>query len=849
MGAPAPPGAPATRGEVALWIAFLLLVATFGYRRFESTDTAVHILAGREILASKRIPDSDPFSFTVPGAPWFVNQWIPEIVFAVVENVAGIAGLTWLRVVLLVATFAVLARAARGDPRSARAPLPAALAALLLALVAPHNLFIVRPLLFSCLFLAVEVLVLEEYRRGRDRLLLLPPLFAVWVNCHAGFVLGAIVFAATLAGEAGKALAAGRLGAPLARPRIARLAAVFAAALAFSVASASLANPRGFATVLLPFGLLKSDFFLSVIGEYSPAAAPDWLFFVMLALLVLGFVRSVVGARRSPDLTDWLTTLPIAYQAWRTHRIILFFAIAAAPALARGLALLGGDAARIVGDAARIVGRAARARAAAPWVAAAGLVAACGARAASDPLFGTGLSYITYPRPACLRFLEEERLEPNLFHNDLWAGAVALFGWPRYRLFIDGRLEVYGESFWRDVYFRILGCGPGWEEALARYGVNAALLRAGSVGRRDRIGSVLRAHPDWALVYWDETAMLYVRRIPAHADVIARHGVPPDVDPEDLRVPGDAAGRARFAAAMDRALAADPGSVAALYGAVTAALADPDAGGAARAARYLPLLRDAMRERLGRRDWRLPWLEGRILLAGGDAEGAARALARAERAPGGRSEEVLLDRVEAEARRGRGSAADAAISRGVRAAERRPGLAEAEAARAAGRFAFLAARALARAGDGERARAAYSLALARDPSRREYATARAWSFVLEGRYAEAARAADEGLARFPGDPYLLDTRGWALFHAGRAREAEADLRAMLAALPAGDAAARAAGSAHLGEVLLAGGGDAARAEARALLESAASDPALGDMAEVARARALIDSLERAAPPR
>ncbi len=850
-------------GEATLWIAFLLLVATFGYRRFESTDTAVHILAGREILASKRIPESDPFSFTVPGAPWFVNQWIPEVAFALVEGRAGIAGLTWLRVVLLVATYALLARAARGDPRAPRAPLPAALSALLLALVAPHNLFIVRPLLFSCLFLAAEVLVLEEYRRGRDRLLLLPPLFAVWVNCHAGFVFGAILFAATLAGEAGKALAGGRLGAALPRARIARLAIVFAAAIALSVAGASLVNPRGFATALLPFGLLRSGFFLSIIGEYSPAAAPDWLFFVMLALLVLGFARSLAPGRgRSPDLTDWLVTLPIAYQAWRTHRVILFFAIAAAPALARGLALLGADAARLAGALAggRAGGAArdphrSRARSAAPWVAAAGLLAACGARAATDTLFGTGLSYITYPRPACLRFLREERLAPNLFHNDVWAGAVALFGWPRHRLFIDGRLEVYGEAFWRDVYFRVLGCGPGWENVLARYRVNAALLRAGSVGRRDRIGSVLRAHPDWALVYWDETAMLYARRIPEHAELIARHGAPAEVDPEDLRIPGDAAGRARFLAAMDRALSGDPGSVAALYGAVTATLADADAdagadaAGAARAARYLPLLRAAMRERLGQRDWRLPWLEGRILLAGGDAAGAARSLARAERMPGGRSEEVLLDRVEAESRRGRGDDAEGALARGVRVAGSRRGPAAAQAERAAGHFAFQAGRAFARAGDGDRARAAYAQALSRDPSRFEYATALAWSFVLERRHTDAARAAEEGLARFPGNPYLLDTRGWALFNSGRAREAESDLRAALASLPAGDVAARAAASAHLGEVLLARDDPAARVEGLVLLESAASDSSLFDLAEVARARELLDSLDRAASPR
>lgn len=847
-------------GERALWAAFLLLVATFGYRCFESTDTAVHILAGREILAAKRIPDADPFSFTVPGAPWFVNQWIPEVVFALAERTAGLAGLVWLRVLLLVATFALLARAARSDPHVS---LGGALAALLLALIAPHNLFIVRPLLFSCLFLAALVLVLEEFRRGRDRLLLLPPLFAVWVNSHAGFVFGAIVFGATVAGETVKLAARGRLGPALSRPRVVRLALTLVASIALAALVATLVNPRGFATVLLPFGLLKSDFFLSIIGEYSPAARPDWLFFVMLGLLLVGFARSIVpGRARSLDLTDWLTTLPIAYQALRTHRIILFFAIAAAPPLARGLSLLGGDMLRLVrpptrgerrrGGAAASAPSAApapasiagRARAAAPWVAAAGLVAFSAVRATTDPGFGVGLSYITYPREACLRVLREGRFEPNLFHNDIWAGAVALYGWPRYRLFIDGRLEVYGEAFWQDVYFRILGCGPGWEETLARYDVNAALLRVGSVGKRDRIGSVLRTHPDWALVYWDETAMLYLRRIPKHADQIARSSVPREVDPEDLRVPADPAGRARFLAAMEQALAADPTSVPAIFGGVTATLAQGDDGAAARAARYVPLLRAAARERAGRRDWRIPWMEGRILLAGGDAAGAARALDRAEAMSGGSAEEVLLDLIEAQARLGNGDQVEKALRRGLRtAAARERGRRDGDPDRSSARFAYQAGRALARAGDGDRARDAYAEAARRDPRRPEYPTARAWSFVLDARFEEAARAAAEGLARFPGNPYLLGTRGWALFRSGRARDGESDLRGALAGLPAEDGAARAAEFAHLGEVLLA---RASAGEARPYLEAAVADSAFADLPEVARARALLDSLARRA---
>ena len=841
----------------AVWIALLLLVAAFGYRAFDSTDTAVHVLAGREMLETHRVLDSDPFSFTVRGAPWFVNQWIPEIIFAVVHDAFGIRGLVWLRVVLLCATFGILASALSGDPR---VRLAARVIVLVVALYASYRLFIVRPLLFSSLFLAILVAILESFRRGgKDRLLLVPLVFAVWVNSHAGYVFGAILFAATLGAEAIKHFAGGRLGPSLGARAIRRLALVFAGSIAASVVVASLVNPRGFRTVLLPFGLLKSDFFLKIIGEYQPADRTDLFFWILVGILLVGLVARLISrGPRGSDLTDWMTTLPFAYQAWQTHRVIFPFVIVAAPAAARGLSFLidsiAAAARRPRTSRPAAASGVSRASVAVSAVLAAMLLGLAASRAARDPFFGDGLSPVTYPREACLRLLREGRFRGNLFHNDVWAGAVALYGWPRYPLFIDGRLEVYGEPFWRDVYFRVLGCGDGWEKALERYGVNAALLRVGSPGRRDRIGSVLREHPDWALVYWDELAMLYLRRIPQHAALIAEREVPQSVDPENLEVPRLLVNLPGFLLSMNRALAEDSLSVPPLFGAVNAAISlndrDDDLREAgfsrelgsvwgpelfAGPARYLPLVRAAAATRIGRNDWRLPWLEGRALLHEGDADGARHAFERADRQSGEAFDDVFFDRLRAELAAKQPEAAQEILADRVSHRERAP----AGDARATAAFVFTAARIFAQHGDGERARAAYAEAARLDPSRADYETARAWSFVVDGRFADAERAAGEALRRFPGDPYLLGTRGWALYQIGRVAEAETALREALARLPSNDRAARAAESAHLGEVLLARG---AAAEARVLLEAAADDSLDAEMPEVVRARVLLDSL-------
>ena len=49
-----------------------------------------------------------------------------------------------------------------------------------------------RPQYVTYVFLALTILILES----RKRLWLLPPLFLIWANCHAGFVMGWVVLGA-----------------------------------------------------------------------------------------------------------------------------------------------------------------------------------------------------------------------------------------------------------------------------------------------------------------------------------------------------------------------------------------------------------------------------------------------------------------------------------------------------------------------------------------------------------------------------------------------------------------------------------------------------------------------------
>ena len=88
-----------------------------------------------------------------------------------------------------------------------------------------------------------------------------------------------------------------------------------------------------------------------------------------------------------------------------------------------------------------------------------------------------------------------------LFNDYAWGGWLEMVR-PGIRVFIDGRSEVYGDAQVAR-YAKISGVGPGWAEALAATGANAAL-----VPRSSDLASALRATADWTTLYIDDQAVL-----------------------------------------------------------------------------------------------------------------------------------------------------------------------------------------------------------------------------------------------------------------------------------------------------------------------------------------------------
>src|SRR5262249_30434539 len=244
----------------------LIVLATLTVRsRFDDPDMWWHLKTGEVIWTTHIIPTTDLFSYTASHQAFVPQEWLSQVLIYGAYRLAGYSGLMfWLcffTSALLIAGYA-LCSLYSGNAKIGWA------GALLIWLFASVG-YAVRPQMIGYLLLIVELLLLHLGRTRSPRwFFLLPPLFAIWVNCHASFFLGlglaALIFLCSFFNFRMGLLEAERWDSH----RQLRLAL----ALALS-ALALFLNPIGARIVFYPLEfMLHLPINLTVIDEWKPLA-------------------------------------------------------------------------------------------------------------------------------------------------------------------------------------------------------------------------------------------------------------------------------------------------------------------------------------------------------------------------------------------------------------------------------------------------------------------------------------------------------------------------------------------------------------------------------------------------
>ena len=451
---------------------FLFTLAAFSPHVLGDGDTWSHVATGEWIIAHGAAPRADPFSHSMPGAPWTAHEWLSEVLLALALRVGGWSGVVLLTSAAAAAAALIVGLTAARQLRGAPLVLTVAIG---LSLVTANLL--ARPQVLALpLAVAWGAGLLAARDRGRAPPIGLAALMIAWVNMHGGFIFGLLL----IGPFALEAVTEAPVGARL-------LAARAWATFALAALAVALINPYGIDAFLLPFRLMSVEN-LSRISEWRPQDFSH-IGTMELALLTLLGLTLIRPFSMPPIRAALLIALVAMALQHSRHQVLL--GILAPMLLARPIAAAIG-----MGSAGEEGRRIARIALTATVAAA---LAIGGARLIAPIERTDGASA---PISALRAVPPELRAKPVL--NDYAFGGYLIF--EHVRPFIDGRAELYGNAL-MSLYGRLqAGDEADVESALKRYGIAWTIFAPDS-----RMVAILDRKPGWRRLYADATAVVHVR--------------------------------------------------------------------------------------------------------------------------------------------------------------------------------------------------------------------------------------------------------------------------------------------------------------------------------------------------
>ncbi len=463
--------------------ALFLMVFMLAMRQSSALDPDLwwHLQTAKDIVATKSIPHVDPYSFTKTGREWVTHEWLSELLMYAVYRVSGLGGLILVFSGAITGAFLLVYRRCPGRPYVAGV-------AVLLAASAATPLFGIRVQMITLLLASVYIALLDRFaREGRTRILWwLPPLMILWVNLHAGFALGLGLIALYLV-----SLAFDRKWKLLPPLMLGWLACLLMVPL----------NPNGFRIFLYPIQTLLSPSMAALIDEWSSPDFHQSMFLPLAALLLLTFGILALGPKR-PRPGELFLLLVTALGALRSARHIPIFALIAAPILAYHLSEImkarGWDKG-LEQESHQTPGKL--------TVRLLLLIVPLSLAVFQFADFIRHQStYVLQRNPvAAVDFIRAQHLPAPIFNRYGWGGYLIYRLYPEYRVYVDGRADVYGDDFLFQMVNTYDG-HSGWRAPLDRYGIRTVLISPDVP-----LASLLRNDPDWQRVYEDNQAVIFTK--------------------------------------------------------------------------------------------------------------------------------------------------------------------------------------------------------------------------------------------------------------------------------------------------------------------------------------------------
>jgi hypothetical protein len=414
---------------------------------------------------------------------------------ALVHHVSGLTGVVIFFSLILAITYFLLFRLLRQESRDVL------LGALIVAYAAvssmPH--WLARPHIFSLALTVIWYHLLNQFQyRQKNRLFVLPLLILLWVNLHGGYIVGILLLGIYMVGNLASWLTDRGPNAAGSLQNLKHLLLIMMVCILVSII-----NPQGYHILLFPFKLTSDGFLMDHVQEFlSPNFHEPLPFKYLLLFLIAVLARS----RPTVNWIELILILSFTYMALYSVRYITLFVIIIGPILIRLIdqmkqdlptrvrGLLEERNIRLLQTEKQTSGYL--------WSVVA-LVAAVSLGTAGH--YQYGFSEESYPVSA-VEFLQKENVAGNTFTDDDFGDYLIYAAWPRHRVFIDGRTDMYGAERIKE-YLTVAHVKPGWKEVVNKYAFSSVLFDTHSP-----LASALVEDPNWHLIYSDPLASIFLKK-------------------------------------------------------------------------------------------------------------------------------------------------------------------------------------------------------------------------------------------------------------------------------------------------------------------------------------------------
>ena len=445
--------------ENLLFVICLLLAALIAARVPIDTDMWWHLKAGETTIQSGMPILSDTMSYTKLGEPWVNHSWLGQVILYGFYNLSGYWGLEIFVILLTVLCMIFLWKQLTGSVFIKAIVLLAGM--ILVSLVLTP-----RPQLFSLFFLALcgwylDVYLKQEFKKAH----LLPILFILWSNLHAGATIGCIFIAAYGLGYF--------LHLLVTKTLFENRKNLFFLGMWIGLSFLAVAvNPNGIKIYSISFITMQVRV-KQYIQEWMP---PDYSEPVQLFFLVVLLTTCLVVILRWKNvrIKDVVILLVFGYLALSGKRNIAPFALVAMPILSTNLNFALKKIAIPVLKKPRKSFHPAVTKVINLF-----LVGLLGA-ALTGKAFYNGQPEIVnaalakdYPLMQINTMIESDQTG-NLLNEYNWGGYLAWTA-EEYPVFIDARTDLYGDSIFNDWYAMIF-TNDNWHNLLQQYDIQLVLL-------------------------------------------------------------------------------------------------------------------------------------------------------------------------------------------------------------------------------------------------------------------------------------------------------------------------------------------------------------------------------------